>query len=404
MMMSEMQKKIYLRLGFVPNEERAGNYLGDTLGSVLLCLEKQHDIISEHPSRLLQSIIHKTYKSYPNRDLTIPLSGGLDSRALLAEALSVYDASRITCVTYGDEGSKDLCVARKSARFLGVKHKVIPLSDISWDVGFLKKEAKAHKKTNNTLPSVRALAYYTSIANASPHDNVIMSGYLGDVVTGGHILDAEVRGENDDSIVRAFCNFNTCFRFNEIDISSVRSIFCRFLKTNHAAYNAMTGLTKSDVLDLGFRQALRIRSNCVSGMSLGKDVALPYEDSRWIAYWYSQELKDRIGKRKYKSWLVKKHSKLFSDFSFSMRARNKVRRALFREKTDCRLMECFFDGSGKFGLYERMTQYFDDRLSSELMVGKKSLTFFQENPTVANELSLDGVVSVAFYDFIDGIE
>lgn len=59
----------------------------------------------------------------------VPLSGGYDSRFILATLLAAGARERIVAVTFGVPGTLDYDVARLVARTAGVRHETIDLSD-----------------------------------------------------------------------------------------------------------------------------------------------------------------------------------------------------------------------------------------------------------------------------------
>ena len=63
-------------------------------------------------------------------DHIVPLSGGLDSRLVLATLLELGLGSRIIAVTFGTPGTLDFELGREIARHAGVRHEAIPLSEV----------------------------------------------------------------------------------------------------------------------------------------------------------------------------------------------------------------------------------------------------------------------------------
>jgi hypothetical protein len=67
-------------------------------------------------------------------DLLIPLSGGIDSRGLLAGAVARLETKRITAFTYGFPGSMDYELAAVVAKRAGVRHVAFNLNTHRYDL------------------------------------------------------------------------------------------------------------------------------------------------------------------------------------------------------------------------------------------------------------------------------
>lgn len=66
------------------------------------------------------------------KDNCVPLSGGLDSRAILAGLLQCMDASNIYTYTYGIPGAWDYEIGRNIAKMLGTKHTQINMDNYQY--------------------------------------------------------------------------------------------------------------------------------------------------------------------------------------------------------------------------------------------------------------------------------
>lgn len=75
---------------------------------------------------------YQQYLQVANLDQVVPLSGGIDSRALLFELLKYKDASDIMTYTFGPKGSYDYEIGTKIAKKLGTKHKQIEINHSSF--------------------------------------------------------------------------------------------------------------------------------------------------------------------------------------------------------------------------------------------------------------------------------
>ena len=107
----------------------------------------------------------------------LTLSGGLDSRAILAEA--ARQQTRLTALTYGVPHSDDVTIARRAARATGAEWQIYPLYADGW----LERRTRRIHETDGLMDLV-------DLMHAEPLDamsrafDVYLSGYIGDAVAG----------------------------------------------------------------------------------------------------------------------------------------------------------------------------------------------------------------------------
>ena len=112
----------------------------------------------------------------------LTLSGGLDSRAILAEA--ARQQRTVSALTYGVPHSDDVTIARRAARAAGAEWHLYPL----YTEGWLERRTKRILETDGLMDLV-------DLMHAEPLDvmpsafDVYLSGYIGDVVSGATYLD-----------------------------------------------------------------------------------------------------------------------------------------------------------------------------------------------------------------------
>lgn len=120
----------------------------------------------------------------PNADLLVPLSGGLDSRALFAGLLEVREASKMTAMTYGTPGTLDFEIGRDLAKSVGVKHRSISLAEKAIELPELIDTAKRFR-----LQPILLLHPSQWLMEKEFGGCEIWSGYVGDAIAGGHLSD-----------------------------------------------------------------------------------------------------------------------------------------------------------------------------------------------------------------------
>jgi len=107
----------------------------------------------------------------------LTLSGGLDSRAILAEAS--HQQRRMTALTYGVPHSDDVTIARRAARAAGAQWQLYPLYADGW----LERRTKRIHDTDGLMDLVD-LMHTEPLDAMPPAFDVYLSGYIGDAVAG----------------------------------------------------------------------------------------------------------------------------------------------------------------------------------------------------------------------------
>lgn len=111
----------------------------------------------------------------------ITLSGGLDSRALLAALPAGVIAET---VTFGVPGCADVRIAARAAAVRGAPHAAFPLGDEGW----LRERARRVPLTDGHI-SILDLHGMEWLPEIESRMDVCLHGFLGDALTGGSYLD-----------------------------------------------------------------------------------------------------------------------------------------------------------------------------------------------------------------------
>jgi hypothetical protein len=115
--------------------------------------------------------------------ILLPLSGGFDSRLILAFLLEMVPASRITAYTYGEPGTYDYEIAKKIAKKFGIKHLKYPLDLDFFTLADLKQNClDSDGQINFVLEA--PLKVYDEVLH---HGTLVLSGNLGNRVMGDRI-------------------------------------------------------------------------------------------------------------------------------------------------------------------------------------------------------------------------
>lgn len=140
---------------------------------------------------VVNQAIDRTIVAADGAPIVIPLSGGLDSRLILAK-LHARNYRNLHCFSYGQAGNADAMVARDIADHLGVSWRFVPTpgrvtrqffnSSLRRDYWQYADALSAVPNNQDILPlqQLRAQA-------GIPADAMIVNGQTGDFISGGHI-------------------------------------------------------------------------------------------------------------------------------------------------------------------------------------------------------------------------
>ena len=146
------------------------------------------DIPPQHPRSMTQAVeeLHSLWRDAVSERLDglarpgQTLSGGLDSRAILAEAAPRLPAWH--ALTYGIAGCDDARIAERAARAVGASWTFMPLyrgGDPAW-----LDERLSHVQHTDGLIELGDLMHAEALPWVRQHTDALVSGYIGDAVIG----------------------------------------------------------------------------------------------------------------------------------------------------------------------------------------------------------------------------
>jgi len=135
--------------------------------------------VAKELGRLFRNAVRKCVNS--NERIGVSLSGGLDSRAVLAAVPEDYKP--LHTFTFGQEGCDDIKIARKVSEIKGAKHHVLILNSNNWLVprinGVWKSDASF------SLLHMHGMEFYNVYKS---HIDFNLDGFLGDAILGGSYI------------------------------------------------------------------------------------------------------------------------------------------------------------------------------------------------------------------------
>lgn len=181
-MKSDLRVESFLKLGYFID------YRGDERPIDFSRVERgpYEDVSRPDLIRIGQRKLRETFSQLfdPSQDHVVPISGGLDSRLILAALLELCPAEKLQTYTFGVPGTYDYDLGCLVAKHAGTKHLALPISDISYHRDELIDFAKRSRRQAMLFvhPPLRELDRRYS-------GTKIWSGYVGDAVAGSHLHD-----------------------------------------------------------------------------------------------------------------------------------------------------------------------------------------------------------------------
>lgn len=183
----------FLKIGYVPGER--------TLFNNIFCVVKEQELPFSARNRLAgnqgpltgsPSVVHTQAelknillgaldKNYTcGKKQVVPLSGGMDSRIILAAMLEFTEASNINTYTFGAPGAYDFEIPNALAKKFGTNHDNFAANDTLYDICGLVRAAKASDGNTEVFHPL----VLNKVADHYGDTAVFWSGFAGDLVGG----------------------------------------------------------------------------------------------------------------------------------------------------------------------------------------------------------------------------
>lgn len=242
---------------------------------------------------LLTDYFNNQYEQGKLENIILPLSGGNDSRLLLNYLLKFKEASSFSTYTFGIPGSLDFEIGNRVGKYYCRNHSSINIYNYSYSLdGLIEYGRRTFWKTGlfNSIP-IELLD--TTIAGRT-----VLSGFMGDVVTGGHYGDTTA--ETDiDSEYKKFLLSNVRKNWQE-DGNELYELFLKDYSLDYDWSNASNSrISFKEQLDLGIREVHQVYPHVLVG---GFDYLLPFIDKEIFSFFISLENSLRENQKFYREF------------------------------------------------------------------------------------------------------
>jgi hypothetical protein len=228
----------------------------------------------------------------------IPLSGGLDSRAILAGLLQHVEARNIQTYTFGTPGTYDFEIGRLVAARVGTRHESFDLTQYRYDQAEL--EDISRRVRGRTVLFHHAPVWQVDRMYAGCE---IWSGFLGDPLAGSHL---QAQASATVPIARArFIERNRYVK--SIDLTPPGLDLGGFV--DFAPVCTPDQLTLDEQIDFAVRQTGFVAPHV---LMRGFTYRLPFLYPPWVDFMLSVDNRYRRGQSLYKDILVRAFPDVFS--------------------------------------------------------------------------------------------
>lgn len=264
-------------------------------------------------SAITDGFIKRLIKSVDDKTIVIPLSGGYDSRYILA-GLRKQGFDNVICYTYGGADSFEVDVATKVAKILDYKIHVIEYTDEKW-VKLLDNdcfhEYVEYSFNYSSLPHIQDFIALEELKNILPEQSVIVPGFCGDLL-GGSYIPVEVKENKINSLLKQKIDsyiLNRHFPNMKLNIPSrIREkLLQRIRECIKVNINNIKDVEEYISLNESFFTEHKVAKFVVNSLRVyeyyGYEWRMPLWDNDLMEYWYKIPYQLRISGKLYNDFL-----------------------------------------------------------------------------------------------------
>ncbi len=292
----------------------------------------ESELIDEGISRW-KNCIHSQFEN--RKKHVVPLSGGLDSRAILGALLELTDAENIYTYTFGTPKTYDYEIGRRIAKKTGTRHTQLEFSDNDYSTDDLIQVSK--RVDHQTLLFLHP---HMKIVDELFSDHAVWSGTIIDVYFGRHTH--ELKANSWDEAIKN--SFRENIFVSSLDITNIPD--SQMFKLVDVDDSVKNELELEHIIDLRNRQLKFIAPHV---LMKGYDYKVLFQDADLTGFALSMDSKLIDDQFLYKKMMLRAFPTLFSlptksnyglplnasiPRQYARRFVNKLRRNLLKQLTD----------------------------------------------------------------------
>ncbi|MCW7553161.1 asparagine synthase-related protein [Endozoicomonas gorgoniicola] len=230
-------------------------------------------------------------------DHLVPISGGVDSRIILALMTEYIDPIKISTYTFGTKGSYDYEIGSAVAKHYGTKHKNFDLSEHQYNIDNLLFDSKCVSHQTLLFHNLPFSFYEKFYSGCS-----VWSGYMGDPLAGSHLPKKNIH--DIEKAKNAFIQKNIFVRSKKIlPLSDID-------KSNILIDKSASALSLCENIDFRNRQLKYIYPHVCSN-KINK-IVMPFLEEEWVDFIINIGPKKRSDTNFYYKFALKDFKEAFS--------------------------------------------------------------------------------------------
>jgi asparagine synthase (glutamine-hydrolysing) len=284
----------------------------------------------EELNKITMQVFSRMIKSIDGAPIFLPLSGGLDSRLILA-VLKKLKYDNITTYTYGLKGAWETKRAKLIAEKVGVKWLFVELKQRPTRNLFHTKDRLNYFRFAGGLSSAPHLAEYYALLSLRkehliPENAVIINGQSGDFTSGGHIpsfLNSQSTDKIDiDIFLNSIINKHFSLWTNLITPKNRQLVSNKILKSLSLEERKLISNTEFanfyELHEWEERQSKYVINGQRAYDWFGYEWKLPLWDDELMKFWQNVDWKEKRGQKLLLEYLDEfNFSGLFKDINLS---------------------------------------------------------------------------------------
>lgn len=279
-------------------------------------------------SVVTENIFSRLIESSQNRQMVVPLSGGYDSRYIVA-GLHLLGARNVICYTYGKRDSFEIETALKVSERLGYECHFIEYNDDKWTEMFRSDyflEYLKHAFNYSAVPHIQdyIAVQYLYENNLIASDAIFIPGFCGDLLGGSYLPVEYLEKRMNDCIYPGIANYilnkHLINRSDDLDSNVRHSILediNSFISSTEIDVTTEDGFISANECWFTEHKVSKFVVNAVRVFEhFGYEWRLPLWDNEIVEYWYAVPNKYRVDNSLYNDFLF---SQVFNAQSIQFR-------------------------------------------------------------------------------------
>lgn len=273
--------------------------------------DPENDLIDDLDART-NAIVDRHIEDAGDRPIVVPLSGGLDSRAVLAK-LKMRGCRNLWTFSYGVPGNYEARVARHVAETIGVPWVFVPTTREEAKKFFFSAERRRYWDYADGLhvaPNLHTLAALQSLKDSGRFKNgaVLINGQSGDFIAGDHIppqiVNAAVGPEllYTNIIAKHYSQRRGLLQDPAVQ-AAIRDRIEAVLGSRPELEDPQRYAKVQELWEWQARQSIRVLNGQRNYDYLGLSWELPLWEREYLDFWATIPLSHKLGRGLFRRWL-----------------------------------------------------------------------------------------------------